>query len=149
MRALRHSGLATARRLELGGLLGRWAPADDTGGAAADGAATRRAGANGAGAAALAADVAASPDAALAFYRRGDVWTIGIPGRQIQLRDAKGLSHIARLLAAPQVELHALDLVVGVSSAERGRPGAAALTIDAGWRSGRVEHVTNLVQNCW
>ena len=133
VRALRHSGLATARRLELGGLLGRWAPADDTGGAAADGAAAIAAPArNGAGAAALAADVAASPDAALAFYRRGDVWTIGIPGRQIQLRDAKGLGHIARLLAAPQVELHALDLVVGVSSAERGRPGAAALTIDAG-----------------
>lgn len=40
------------------------------------------------------------------------MWTIGPPGRQIHLRDDKGLTHIARLLAAPHIEFHALDLIV-------------------------------------
>jgi non-specific serine/threonine protein kinase len=61
-----------------------------------------------------------------AFYRRGDIWTIGPPGHQIQLRDAKGLAHIARLLAAPHVEFHALDLVGGASAGDRGGGAAAA-----------------------
>ena len=135
VRTLRGTGLATARRLELGGLLGHWAARDED--ALAAGAAGNGAGAaqgNGAGRAALAADpgAAALADAPMAFYRRGDIWTIGRAGRQIQLRDAKGLGHIARLLAAPQVEFHALDLVVGVSSSERGRPGAAARTAGTG-----------------
>ena len=129
VRELRRAGLQAARRLELGGLLGRWAPEDAALVAGSDDAATTGAGA---GAAALAADAAAAANAPLAFYRRGDIWTIGRPGRQIQLRDAKGLSHVARLLAAPGVEFHALDLVVGVSSAERGHSGAAALTVGAG-----------------
>jgi hypothetical protein len=77
-----------------------------------------------------AAGVAASAFGPAAFYRRGDIWTIGPPGRQIQLRDAKGLAHIARLLAAPHVEFHALDLVGGVS--ERGGPAAAAMASGAG-----------------
>ncbi len=63
-----------------------------------------------------------------AFHRRGDIWTIGPPGRQIQLRDAKGLTHIARLLAAPHVEFHALDLVAGP---QRGGT-APAMAIAAG-----------------
>jgi hypothetical protein len=126
VRELRSAGLATARRLELGGLLARWAPSEG-GDGAGDGA-----DADGAGAAALAADAAALADAPMAFYRRGDIWTIGRPGRQIQLRDAKGLGHIARLLAAPQVEFHALDLVVGVSTAERGQSGATAVGVGAG-----------------
>jgi tetratricopeptide (TPR) repeat protein len=101
-RALRRDGMATVRRLELGGLQKRWAPAEAQ------------------------EPVAVSPSesAALggprAFYRRGDIWTIGSPGREIQLRDAKGLAHIARLLGAPHVEFHALDLVAGPQM-----PGAA------------------------
>ncbi len=132
VRELRRAGLDAARRLELGGLLGRWAPEDAALMADSDIAGTAAATAgNGAGAAALAADAAAAADAPMAFYRRGDIWTIGRPGRQIQLRDAKGLGHIARLLAAPQVEFHALDLVVGVATAERGQ-STAALTVGAG-----------------
>ena len=134
VRELRSAGLATARRLELGGLLGRWATEEDAGvgvgvAAADNGVAAADGNGGSAGAGALAAD------APLAFYRRGDIWTIGRAGRQIQLRDAKGLGHIARLIAAPQVEFHALDLVVGVSSADRGQSAAAtaaALTVGAG-----------------
>jgi hypothetical protein len=102
-RALRREGLAAAKRLELAGLQERWKEAEEP---AADPAPAPAPPAP-----------AAAPPAALgapsAFYRRGDIWTIGVPGRQIQLRDAKGLAHIARLLEAPHVEFHALDLVAG------------------------------------
>ncbi|MDP2710924.1 MAG: AAA family ATPase [Solirubrobacteraceae bacterium] len=76
-----------------------------------------------------------------AFYRRGDIWTIGPPGREIQLRDAKGLSHVARLLGAPHVEVHALDLGRDGSGARRSGRGrgsaakgsaSAAIAADAG-----------------
>lgn len=110
--SLRDEGLATARRLELGGLLDRWA-----GEAPATG---------------LEAEVAALPIAvaqldagAWAFYRRGDIWTIGPRAGQVQLRHAKGLTHVARLLAAPHVEFHALDLVAGPP--DRGASAAGAL----------------------
>ncbi len=128
----RAEGLAIARRLQLGGLLARFggddeAPADGADGAnGADGAVM--AGVAGAAGAAGAADAQASA----AFYRRGDIWTIGPPGREIQLRDAKGLAHIARLLGAPHVEFHALDLVGGVT-ADRGHATAtAAVAVGAG-----------------
>jgi hypothetical protein len=65
---------------------------------------------------AVVAGAAASGFGPSAFYRRGDIWTIGTPGNQIQLRDAKGLTHIARLLGAPHVEFHALDLVGGAGT---------------------------------
>ncbi|MDX6705470.1 MAG: hypothetical protein QOI48_1316 [Solirubrobacteraceae bacterium] len=114
-RALRADGLEMAERLELAGLKQRWAgippppppdPADP-----------------------LLAQVSSSAaPRTLAFYRRGDIWTIGAPGRQIQLRDAKGLTHIARLLAAPHVEFHALDLVAGPQA----RAGSPAVAADAG-----------------
>jgi eukaryotic-like serine/threonine-protein kinase len=96
---LRSEGLAVARRLRLAGL--QESPAQP----AHDGPEPAVAAGAFAGASAGAA--------AWAFYRRGDVWTIGPPGRQIQLRDAKGLAVVARLLAAPHVEIHALDLVAG------------------------------------
>jgi tetratricopeptide (TPR) repeat protein len=123
-RELRSEGLEAARRLDLVGLEKRWGPAGEV---------ARELGPEPAVAPPSpvpAAGVAASAFGPSAFYRRGDIWTIGPPGRQIQLRDAKGLAHIARLLAAPHVEFHALDLVGGVS--ERGGPSAAAAAIGAG-----------------
>ena len=110
-RELRAEGLAIARRLELGGLLARHGSDGERDGLVAEAA-------------------VASALAPTAFYRRGDIWTIGQPGREIQLRDAKGLAHVARLLGAPHVEFHALDLVGGVTS-ERGRE-AAAVAVGAG-----------------
>jgi hypothetical protein len=101
--ALRREGLADAERLELDGLRDRRAPAEEQEPVAT-------------GAASL---------GPWAFHRRGDIWTVGPPGRQIQLRDAKGLTHIARLLAAPHVEFHALDLVAG--SQTRGAEVAVAV----------------------
>ncbi len=105
-RALRAEGLKAARRLELGGLQ----PSAGKGEEPA---------------------VAANGAALLgprAFYRRGDIWTIGPPGRRIQLRDVKGLTHIMRLIAAPHVEFHALDLVAGPQM----RGAAPAVAVAAG-----------------
>ena len=124
-RELRAEGLEAARRLQLVGLEKRWGPAapDAAGGVAAPAPGVVPA------TPVHAAGAAASGFGPSAFYRRGDIWTIGPPGNQIQLRDAKGLTHVARLLAAPHVEFHALDLVVGASARERGGgPAAAAAT---------------------
>jgi tetratricopeptide (TPR) repeat protein len=123
-RALRAEGMGSARRMQLHGLVERWETEAEAAAAAAAGAI--------AGAAMaparlpVAAQAVAAPAAEpVAFYRRGDIWTIGAPGAQIQLRHAKGLSHIVRLLAAPQVEFHALDLVAGPR--ERGASVAVAV----------------------
>ena len=120
---LRAEALAIARRLELGDLLARYGDVADAAGAGD--------GALGAGAEAAAAlvseEAVASALAPSAFYRRGDIWTIGPPGRQIQLRDAKGLAHVARLLAAPHVEFHALDLVGGAGSGRGAATAAVAV----------------------
>ncbi len=111
-RELRDEGQALAgRRVELGG--------PDRHGAVAEVAVPAR----------LPATVGTAVLGPWAFYRRGDIWTIGPPGGQIQLRDVKGLTHVARLLAAPHVEFHALDLVAGPGV--RGEAGAA-VAIGAG-----------------
>jgi tetratricopeptide (TPR) repeat protein len=115
-RTLRHQGLDAARRLQLHGLLARWDP----------GKAPEPAPAPSPSPAEPAVALApAGIGATVACYRRGDIWTIGPPGAQIQLRHAKGLTHIVRLLAAPHVEFHALDLVAGTH--ERGTSAASAL----------------------
>jgi tetratricopeptide (TPR) repeat protein len=131
-RDLRAEAMESARRLELVGLEQHW-------GAGGSGSVGGSAGAAVAPAPGVVptspvavAGVAASAFGPMAFYRRGDIWTIGPPSAPIQLRDAKGLMHVARLLAAPHVEFHALDLV-GTASAERGEGAvAAAAAIDTG-----------------
>lgn len=125
-RELRSEGLAAARRLQLVGLEDRWGPAPEAGGVVASGPGDVPP------APVLAAGAATSGFGPSAFYRRGDIWTIGPPGGQIQLRDAKGLAHIARLLAAPHVEFHALDLVGGAAPAGDATGTAAALAGGAG-----------------
>jgi tetratricopeptide (TPR) repeat protein len=44
------------------------------------------------------------------FRREGEYWTIAFNGRAFRMRDAKGMRYLARLLARPGDELHALDL---------------------------------------
>ena len=53
----------------------------------------------------------ASPAAATVFRREGDYWCVVFDGRTARLRDSRGLQYLARLLAEPGRELHALDLV--------------------------------------
>jgi pimeloyl-ACP methyl ester carboxylesterase len=75
-------------------------------------------------------------DQANVLRRDGEYWTVAYDGQVATLRDAKGVRDIARLLASPHNELHALDLV-----AEGGTPLgavsghsalAAGLSIDTG-----------------
>jgi tetratricopeptide (TPR) repeat protein len=47
------------------------------------------------------------------FRAEGDYWSIAYEGDAFRLRDLKGLHYIARLLAAPGREVHALDLSTG------------------------------------
>ena len=44
------------------------------------------------------------------FRREGEYWTVVYDGTVIRLRDAKGLRHLAQLLANPGREFHAIDL---------------------------------------
>jgi AAA ATPase-like protein len=128
--ALRGDGVDVARRIGLQGLLERWqavTPLEDAPTDAAADALRARDAAFGAPAADTLALVPAGSQP-IAFYRRGDIWTIGAPGAQIQLRHSKGLTHIARLLAAAHVEFHALDLVAGPQP----RGASASIAIASG-----------------
>jgi hypothetical protein len=44
------------------------------------------------------------------FRREGEYWTVCYEGAVVRLKDAKGLRHLARLLAHPGREFHAVDL---------------------------------------
>jgi len=57
--------------------------------------------------------------------REGDVWRLDYEGRVLRVRDAKGMRHLALLLANPGVEFHAVD----VATAAEG--GAAPSTESA------------------
>ena len=61
---------------------------------------------------------AAPPDQ---FRREGDYWSIGFDGAVVRLRDTKGLRYLARLLANPGRELHAVDVELAEAPADTGR----------------------------
>jgi hypothetical protein len=44
------------------------------------------------------------------FRQEGEYWTVAYRGRTVHLRDSKGLSCIARLLAQPRCDVHVRDL---------------------------------------
>ena len=75
----------------------------------------------------------AAPVAGGRMRRLGDVWEISAGGSEFHLKDAKGLQHLATLLANPGREFHALELVGGVGA---GAPAGAAqdpgLTVQRG-----------------
>jgi tetratricopeptide (TPR) repeat protein len=52
------------------------------------------------------------------FRREGDYWSITFDGRLVRMRDLKGLRYLARLLADPGREFHALEL----TALESGEP---------------------------
>jgi class 3 adenylate cyclase len=45
------------------------------------------------------------------FRKEGDVWRIAYSGREVRLRDQRGLAYLAELLRHPGKEIHSLDLV--------------------------------------
>jgi hypothetical protein len=73
------------------------------------------------------------------FRREGDYWSVVFEGHTVRLRDSKGLRCLARLMADPGREFHAVDLVVG-DGVEPGTAGRAAepdLRVSGGSDAGR------------
>jgi tetratricopeptide (TPR) repeat protein len=70
------------------------------------------------------------------FLREGEYWAIGPRGKAMRLKDSKGLDYIARLLASPGEEIHALDLLAG-GSAPAGKSAKADLA-EQGVRTARA-----------
>jgi hypothetical protein len=71
------------------------------------------------------------------FRRDGEFWTITFAGTTFPLRDTKGLAYLARLLASPDREIHAIDLVrgappdgAGLAAADADRAAASELGSD-------------------
>jgi AAA ATPase domain len=69
----------------------------------------------------MAAEAAAGEASGNLFRREGEYWTISYEGSVVRLRDAKGLRHLAQLLAHPGREFHAVDL-----EAAEGQPASVA-----------------------
>jgi hypothetical protein len=76
------------------------------------------------------APVAEAPSAA-SLRREGDMWLFDYAGRSVRVRDSKGLRYLARLLEAPGVEIHALELV-GSGDHPLGGQATAAGAVEAG-----------------
>jgi predicted ATPase len=56
-----------------------------------------------------------------ALVRDGDLWSITFGGTAVSVRHAKGLDDLAKLLAAPHLEMHCLDLMgAGVVETDTG-----------------------------
>ena len=45
------------------------------------------------------------------FRQEGEYWTVVFEGRELRLRDSKGMRYVAHLLRHPEHDFHALDLV--------------------------------------
>jgi tetratricopeptide (TPR) repeat protein len=69
-----------------------------------------------------AADTAAPAGPGTVFRQEGEYWTICYEGAVVRLKDAKGLRHLARLLAHPGREFHAADLEAADSRATQAAP---------------------------
>ena len=65
--------------------------------------------------------------------REGDVWRLDYEGRVLRVRDAKGMRHLALLLANPGIEFHAVDVA---TAAEGGAAPAAENVEGLGVRAG-------------
>jgi len=73
------------------------------------------------------------------FLREGEYWTVAYDGSTVRVRDAKGMRYLARLLADPGREFHALDLAGdGLASAAQGVADESGMSVrdsgDAGVR---------------
>ena len=74
------------------------------------------------------------PPAGNLFRPEGEFWTIAYRGATFRLKDAKGLRHLHRLLAAPGHELHVVDLAGTLgdrSDRSAGPPGEDGLSVAA------------------
>ena len=79
-----------------------------------------------------AAEPAQGPVGAV-LAREGDVWRLDYGGRVLRVRDAKGMRHLALLLANPGIEFHAVDVATAAEGgAATGAENAEGLAVRAG-----------------
>ena len=65
--------------------------------------------------------------------REGDVWRLDYEGRVLRVRDAKGMRHLALLLANPGIEFHAVDVATAADGgAAPSAQSAEGLAVQAG-----------------
>ena len=64
-----------------------------------------------------------APEPGNTFRRDGEVWMLRYAGRQVRLRDSKGLRDLAVLLARPAHEVPAVELAAASTGAPTARPG--------------------------
>lgn len=68
--------------------------------------------------------------AAGVFRREGGYWTLSWGAETVRLKDSKGLGYLARLVANPGVEFHALDLLGEGDAAVRADSGDVGPLLD-------------------
>jgi hypothetical protein len=78
------------------------------------------------------AEPARGPASAV-LAREGDVWRLDYEGRVLRVRDAKGMRHLALLLANPGVEFHAVDVATAAEGgAVPGTESAEGMAVRSG-----------------
>src|SRR5262245_62736952 len=77
-------------------------------------------------------DAAASQASGNLFRREGEYWTVRYDGSVARLADAKGLCLLARLLADPGREFHAVDLEAASSQTQQPAPARARVAAGGG-----------------
>jgi tetratricopeptide (TPR) repeat protein len=79
------------------------------------------------------APAAAEGSASAVLAREGDVWRLDFEGRVLRVRDAKGMRHLALLLANPGIEFHAVDVAIAAEGGAAPAGGdTEGLTVRAG-----------------
>lgn len=68
-----------------------------------------------------------APSASLTLERRGDVWRASYAGREVLLKDSRGVQLLARLISAPGQRVHVLALASDEGSALTESSAGAAL----------------------
>ncbi|MFO0747872.1 MAG: hypothetical protein U1F43_19735 [Myxococcota bacterium] len=63
---------------------------------------------------------AAEPSPRLTIVREGDTWCLSFGARSVRLRDSRGMQVLARLVAAPEQELHVLQLAGDIGAPRDG-----------------------------
>jgi len=79
------------------------------------------------------APAAGAGPATAVLAREGDVWRLDYEGRVLRVRDAKGMRHLALLLANPGIEFHAVEVAgSGEGAGAAGAAEADGLSVRAG-----------------
>jgi tetratricopeptide (TPR) repeat protein len=96
------------------------------------------------GMSAIARSDAAEPEAIAELMKSGSTWTIRFEGRAHALKHLRGLEYLARLLASPEEEIHAVDLASPEAAEKAGAKDRGLETIDAKARAAYRKRIAEL-----